>query len=78
MIKKITISVPLEKITPSFSEDLSAVLNKTKGKQSVEFLVYDKEKNMSLQMFSRSKKTKVNKKLISKLQELNDIEINLS
>ena len=78
MIKKITISLPLEKITPAFSEELSAVLNKTKGKQSVEFYIYDKEKNMSLQMFSRSKKTKVNKKLINNLQKLDNLEINLS
>ncbi len=78
MIKKITISVLAENVTPSLSEDLSSILNKTSGKQSIEFLIYDKEKNMSLQLFSRSKKTKVNKNLIKNLKKLTDIEIILS
>ena len=78
MIKKITITVPVETISSEFSENISAVLTTNKGKQNLEFKVFDKEKNMSLKMFSRTKKIKVNKKLIQKLSEFSDIEIQLS
>ncbi len=78
MIKVLTITVPVESISSDFSENLSKILEKNKGKQAIEFKIFDKEKNMSLNLFSRTKRIKVNKKLINKLKEISDIEVSLS
>ncbi len=74
MIKTLTLNVPIEKITPSFTENLSDLLSKTKGKQTIEFMVYDKEKKLNLLLFSRSKTVKVDKKLIESLEQIPGIE----
>ncbi len=74
MIKTLTVNVPIEKITPSFTENLSDLLSKTKGKQTIEFMVYDKEKNLNLLLFSRNKKVRVDKKLIESLEQIPGIE----
>jgi len=78
MIKALTINVPVETISTEFLNNLSDILDKNKGKQSLEFKVYDKEKKLSLNMFSRTKHIKINKKLLHKLKEFSDIELSLS
>lgn len=78
MIKALTITVPVESISSDFSEKLFGILDKNKGKQSIEFKVYDKEKNISLNLFSRTKHIKINKKLLNKLKIFPEIEMSLS
>ncbi len=78
MIKKLTISVPIENISDSLSDDLFQLLNNPKGKQTVEFFIYDKEKNLSLNLFSRSKKVNINKKLIQQLNDIESLKVKLS
>lgn len=78
MIKALTINVPVETISTEFLNNLSDILDKNKGKQSIEFKIYDKEKKLSLNMFSRTKHIKINKKLLNKLKKFSDIELSLS
>ncbi len=78
MIKKITISVPVSCISENFTKTISELLTDTTGKQSIEFVVYDTEKDLSLHLFSRTKKAVVNKNLIKRLREFSDIEFHIS
>ncbi len=78
MIKKITISVPLESISEDFSSTISELLTHKKGKQSIEFVVYDTERDLSLHLFSRTKKANIDKKLVEKLNKFTDIKYRLS
>jgi len=78
MIKALTITVPVENISDDFSENLLKILEAEKGKQTIEFKIFDKEKNMSLNLFSRTKHIKINKKLLDKLKVFPEIELSLS
>ncbi|NPA69092.1 MAG: DNA polymerase III subunit alpha [Chlorobi bacterium] len=78
MIKKLIVKVPIEAVSEDFSEKLTNLMGNTKGKQTLEFKICDKEKNLSLNLFSRTKKVKVNKALLNRLKEIPDIELALS
>ncbi len=78
MINKITVSVSLEKIASGFVDDINDIFKQSKGNQNIEFKVYDKEKNISLTLFSRSHTTGVNRRLLTKLEKIPDIDIKVS
>ena len=69
MAKKITIQLPIERINKERVEHIKEVFKKHKGKQHLNFTVFDKDENLKLTMPSRTAKINISKELLEELQE---------
>ena len=63
-IKSIAIKVPIGKITDKFVEDFSTLTEENKGVTSLQFLIYEPESKVWVQMQSKNSKIEVNAKVL--------------
>jgi len=78
MIKGLTISIPIEKISNLFIDTINDITEKYKGKTELKINVIEKNKGFSLRFFSRSKKILINQKLINELNKLDNVDYKLN
>ena len=78
MIKTLTVFVPINDISSDFLSDFSQIFDKYKGNKDLEIKVVDKEENLNLLLFSRTKRININNKLINTLEKIPAIEYKLS
>ena len=69
MAKKMTVQLPIEQISKERVEHIQQVFKKHKGKQHLNFTIYDKDENLKLTMPSRTAKINISKELIEELHE---------
>lgn len=69
MAKKITLNVPIEKISESNIEKFDTVFKKHQGSQHLNFMIIDHQEKLKLNMPSRSSKINITKELIDELNE---------
>ncbi len=78
MIKTLTVSVPINDISSEFLSEFSQIFDNYKGNKDLEIKVIDKEENFNLLLFSRTKRIKINNKLINTLEKIPTIEYKIS
>ena len=77
MAKKITIQLDVKAINDEKVASMQSVLKQYKGKQNLNFLVYDAEEKLKLTMPSRTSKIEISKELIEELTT-NDFKFKLN
>ena len=70
-IKKLTVNVPVKRITPEFRKELLKQLKEHKGKKMLSLNILDYEKGYSVEYFSRKYKIDINPGLLDFLQHNN-------
>jgi DNA polymerase-3 subunit alpha len=70
MAKKITLQLPIDGINKSKVDQIESVVSSHKGSHHLNFLIYDREEKLKLNMPSRSSKVNITKELIEDLTEL--------
>jgi DNA polymerase-3 subunit alpha len=74
LIKSVTIRLNPEIISDEMIHQLLSLLNENKGETELKFLFYDQEDKISLSMFSRTIRIRLNNELISFLDDYPGIE----
>jgi DNA polymerase-3 subunit alpha len=74
LIKSVTIRLDPEIISDEMIHQLLSLLNENKGETELKFLFYDQEDKISLSMFSRTIRIRLNNELISFLDDYPGIE----
>ena len=77
MIKALTITIPLEHISDTFIESINTITEKYKGKTMLNINVFEKEKGIHLNLFSRTRLVKVNQKMLAEVKALDNVEVAL-
>lgn len=74
LIKSVTLKIDPENINNEMINELKELINENKGDTEIKFLFIDKEDKISLPMFSRSCRIRLNNELISYLDDHPGIE----
>ncbi len=74
LIKSVTLRIDPAILSDEMMHELLTVLNGNKGETELKFLFYDKEDKISLSMFSRTIRIRLNNELISFLDDFPGIE----
>lgn len=74
LIKTVTIKVNPENLNGEFINELFEVIKENRGETELRFLIYDPDDKISLSMFSRSIRIRLNNELISFLDDFPGIE----
>jgi DNA polymerase-3 subunit alpha len=69
LIKSVTLIIKTEEANSALIEELMDIVKENKGDTELRFLFYDKEDKISLPMFSRSIRVRLNNELISYLDD---------
>ncbi|MGD0583420.1 MAG: DNA polymerase III subunit alpha [Bacteroidales bacterium] len=69
LIRSVTIRVSADEVTTELINELSALIKENKGSTELKFLFYDLGEKVSLPMFSRSIRVRLNNELISYLDD---------
>ncbi len=77
IIQKMTLNLPLDKLTPSMAEDLVELMIESPGNTALTFNIYSTD-NVKARLTSRKCKIGVNKKIINYLREHSEIEIQIN
>ena len=77
IIDRITLTVPLDKLTVTMVEDLAEIAQECPGRAELYFNVHSND-NMKACLFSRKIKISVEKKLINYVYDHPDIEISIN
>jgi DNA polymerase-3 subunit alpha len=77
IIDRITLTVPLDKLTVTMVEDLAEIAQECPGRAELYFNVYSND-NMKACLFSRKIKISVEKKLINYVYDHPEIEISIN
>lgn len=67
--KKLSLRLPIKSVSEQSINDLEDILIMHKGDQKLQFVIYDNEEEIKLNMPSRTKKVKISQELISQLEE---------
>jgi DNA polymerase-3 subunit alpha len=78
LIKSVTIRVNAEEVTSEMIHELSGLINENKGSTELKFLFYDLGEKVSLPMFSRSIRVRLNNDLISYLEDHPSIDFKVN
>lgn len=70
----IALKLKVETITDEFIEEIHSKIEQNKGKDGLQFLIYEPETKIWVQMFSRSYKIDINNKFIEYLENNSEIE----
>jgi DNA polymerase-3 subunit alpha len=74
LIKSVTLKIDPENISPEMIRDLKELVTENKGETELKFLFIDPEDKISLPMFSRTYRVRLNNELISYLDDHPGIE----
>jgi DNA polymerase-3 subunit alpha len=74
LIRSVTIKINPEDITKELINELTTLVNENKGSTELKFLFYDAEDKVSLSMFSRSLRVRLNNELLSFLDDYPGLE----
>ncbi len=74
IFKSVTLSINIDKINQNEIVELKEVLNNNKGKTELKFIIFEKEKNIWIDMFSRNTAINFNKEIKQQLQNLIFVE----
>jgi DNA polymerase-3 subunit alpha len=74
LIKSVTIKINPENINREMINELMELVKDNRGETELKFLFYDNEDKISLSMFSRSIRVRLNNELISFLDDFPGIE----
>lgn len=74
LVKSVTIKVNMEAVNKTMISDLLELTKENKGESELRFLLYDQEDKISLSMFSRTIRIRLNNELISFLDDYPGIE----
>ena len=77
-IKSISIDIPLSFISQDMVDSLDKLMEKNKGDVQLKFRIIEKEENIAVNMFSRSKKISLSAEVVSYLQENPGIEVRVN
>ena len=69
LCKKITIQIPLEKINEISLTSYEKILKSYKGKQSLNFTIWDTKEKIELNVPSRNTKVKVTSEFLNELEK---------
>jgi DNA polymerase-3 subunit alpha len=78
MIHTVSLKIPLYRITPEFIKEFEEVSGVNKGKVKLKLCVYDLDKKLSVNFFSRSKKINLTDKFISFVKDYPEIELTVN
>jgi DNA polymerase-3 subunit alpha len=70
MLKSLSLTLPLEKISSDWINELTAKLEENKGNTLLKFKILDPEENQMVEMFSRNRKVEVTNDFIDYLSDL--------
>jgi DNA polymerase-3 subunit alpha len=69
LIKSVTIIIKTEEVNSAFIEELMDLVKENKGDTELRFLIYDQDDKISLPMFSRNIRVRLNNELVSYLDD---------
>ena len=78
LIKSISLDIPLSGINTGIINQLSDLTEKNKGEVVMKFRIVEKEENIAVSMFSRSKRISLTKEVLGFLDKNPDIEVRLN
>lgn len=78
LINKITLNIPLEYLNFNMIDSLYSLISSNSGNSLLYFDIYDGEKDMKVELFSRTYKITVNKNLINQLKSLENISFKIN
>jgi DNA polymerase-3 subunit alpha len=78
LIKSVTLKINIENISPEMITELRELVNEHKGDTEVKFLFMDNDDKISLPMFSRTCRVRLNNELISYLEDHPGIEFKVN
>ena len=76
-IHKITLDVPLDKLTSTMVEDLAEIVKENPGEADLIFNIHTSDSN-KVSLMSRKVKVRVEKQLVQYIKENEDIEIKVN
>jgi DNA polymerase-3 subunit alpha len=74
MISSLLVTVPLNSLDEHIINEIDKFAGQKKGSARLKFMVHDREENIYIEMFSRTKKIHIDDELIKYLQELPEID----
>ncbi len=78
LIKSISLDIPLSSINQEIIGKLSDLAENNKGEVVLKFRIIEKEENMAVSMFSRSKRISLTKNVMNFIENNPDIEVRLN
>ncbi len=78
LIKSISLDIPLSYINREIVRKLSELTDNNKGEVVLKFRIIEKEENMSVSMFSRSKRISLTREVMNFIEKNPDIEVRLN
>ena len=73
-LRSLAIKIPIEKISEEFITEIKTLAEENKGSSNLQFLVYEPESKIWLQMGSRNTKVEINDKIIDYLKTHEELE----
>ena len=74
MISSLLVTVPLNSLDEHMINEIDKFAGQKKGSARLKFMVHDREENIYIEMFSRTKKIHIDDELIQYLQEQPEID----
>jgi len=78
LVKSVTIIIKAEEANSALMEDLLELVKENKGDTELKFVFYDKEEKVSLPMFSRTLKVRLNNELVAYLEDHPSIDFKVN
>jgi DNA polymerase-3 subunit alpha len=78
MISSLIVTVPLRSLDEHMINEIDKFAGQKKGSARLKFMVHDREENIYIEMFSRTKKIQIDDELIKYLQEQPEIDFKLN
>ncbi len=78
LIKSISLDIPLSFINKKNIEKLGEIAEQNKGEVTMKFRVIEREENLAVSLFSRSKRISLSKEVMKFLEKHPDIEVRLN
>jgi DNA polymerase-3 subunit alpha len=78
MISSLLVTVPLSSLDENMINEIDKYARQQKGSARLKFMVHDREENIYIEMFSRTKRILIDDALIQFLQERPEIDFKLN
>ena len=78
LVKSVTVIIKAEEANSALMEDLLELVKENKGDTELKFIFYDKEEKVSLPMFSRTLKVRLNNELVAYLEDHPSIDFKVN
>ena len=69
LCKKLTIQIPLQNVNTEYLSNFENILKAKKGKQSLNFTIWDSDEKIELSVPSRNTKVKITNELLTALEK---------